>query len=457
MGKSFAYLVPAIQATANPKTKIVVSTHTIALQEQLLSKDIPFLRSVMPQEFSAVLVKGRSNYISLRRLNLAVQRQEGLFQQPEEFDQLATIRMWSGRTADGSRSDLDFRPMPSVWEAVQSEDGNCLGRECPNHQECFFYKARRRMRSANVLVVNHALFVADLALRGEGFGLLPDYQVAMIDEAHTLEAVAGEHLGLQLTNLGVDYTLARLYNERSHKGLLAITQARRRRSTRCGRPGRRPTTSSTDWPTGTSASPRASTAGSGSRSAGPSTCARSCARLATAIDLGAQHIEQPEDRVEFDRRRGTVPDDGRPDRELDAASDSESASTGSSWRTGPDGGSGWPPRPRRRPEPANLLFTEVPTCVLTSATLCVGSPPRFDFIKRGSALTAAETLALGSPFDYAHQVTVHLPKNLPDPSDQPARSKRRPSARSPITSSGPRARRSSCSPPTRCSRPPRAP
>ena len=222
VGKSFAYLVPAIQATANPKMKVVVSTHTIALQEQLLSKDIPFLRSVMPQEFSAVLVKGRSNYISLRRLQVAIQRQDSLFQRPEEMDQLATIRMWSRRTQDGSRSDLDFRPLPAVWEAIQSEDGNCMGKQCPNYQECFFYRARRRMRSANVLVVNHALLVTDLALRGEGFGLLPDYDVAIIDEAHTLESVAGEHLGMQLTNIGVDYTLARLYSERTHKGLLAI-------------------------------------------------------------------------------------------------------------------------------------------------------------------------------------------------------------------------------------------
>ena len=130
--------------------------------------------------------------------------------------------MWSKRTSDGSRSDLDFRPYPSVWEAVQSEDGNCLGRECPRHKECFFYQARRRVQNANLLIVNHALFVTDLALRAAGFGLLPEYDVAIIDEAHTLEAVAGEHLGLQLSSIGVDYTLARLYNERTRKGLLAV-------------------------------------------------------------------------------------------------------------------------------------------------------------------------------------------------------------------------------------------
>ena len=140
VGKSFAYLVPAILAAVHDKKRVVVSTHTIALQEQLLNKDIPFLQSVMGEEFTAVLVKGRSNYISLRRLDVAIQRQGSIFQRVEESDQLSTIRMWSGRTTDGSRSDLSFRPFPSVWEAVQSEDGNCLGRDCPRHKDCFFYR-----------------------------------------------------------------------------------------------------------------------------------------------------------------------------------------------------------------------------------------------------------------------------------------------------------------------------
>ena len=165
VGKSFAYLVPAILAAVHDKKKVVVSTHTIALQEQLVNKDIPFLRSVMGEEFTAVLVKGRSNYISLRRLNVAIQRQDAIFQRVEESDQLATVRLWSKKTTDGSRADLTFRPFPSVWEAVQSEDGNCLGRQCPEHKDCFFYRARRRVQHANILIVNHALFATDLALR----------------------------------------------------------------------------------------------------------------------------------------------------------------------------------------------------------------------------------------------------------------------------------------------------
>ena len=147
VGKSFAYLVPAIMAAVHDKKRVVVSTHTIALQEQLVSKDIPFLQSVMGEEFTAVLVKGRSNYISLRRLKVAIDRQDVMFQRVDESDQLETIRMWSRKTTDGSRSDLSFRPYPSVWEAVQSEDGNCLGRQCRHHAECFFYRARRRQFS----------------------------------------------------------------------------------------------------------------------------------------------------------------------------------------------------------------------------------------------------------------------------------------------------------------------
>src|SRR4051812_41173341 len=132
VGKSFAYLVPAILAAAEEGLKVVVSTHTISLQEQLMTKDLPFLRAVMPQEFSAVLVKGRSNYVSLRRMHAASARAGASFTAPEDFDQLAKIKMWAGSTVDGSRSDLDFRPSPAVWDAVASENGNCLGRKCPN-------------------------------------------------------------------------------------------------------------------------------------------------------------------------------------------------------------------------------------------------------------------------------------------------------------------------------------
>jgi ATP-dependent DNA helicase DinG len=419
VGKSFAYLVPAILAASEQNKKIVVSTHTIALQEQLLGKDIPFLRSVMGREFSAVLVKGRSNYISLRRLGQAVQRQAAIFQRPEEHDQLATIRMWSNRTQDGSSSDLDFRPLNAVWEAVQSENGNCLGKDCPKFKECFFYQARRRTYNANLLIVNHALFVTDLALRGAGYGLLPKYDVAILDEAHRLEAVAAEHLGLRISGLGVDFTLARLFNERTHKGLLsfyqlgeAIDQLKVTRVAAEAFFNR-----VADWH---ASQPE----GFNGRIRKPidlsEALPQELRRLAAAIWEGGRQFERREERIELEAAEGRC-------RAL--------ADQISSWvRQSEKDNVYWVElenKTRRRIYLAaapldvgkslrKLLFESVKTCVLTSATLCVGSPPNFDFIKTRVGLTAAETLALGSPFDYSHQVSVHLPQNLPDPADEPA-------------------------------------
>jgi ATP-dependent DNA helicase DinG len=241
VGKSFAYLVPAILATAQDEPlfaaaqakegekpaedvprhrRIVISTHTISLQEQLIQKDIPFLNAVIPLEFSAVLVKGRGNYLSRRRLQNALRRAGSMFSNEGEFDQLREISQWAQRTTDGSLSDLDFRPMPQVWEEAQSDHTNCMGRACPTYDECFYYKARRRTANAQLLIVNHALFFSDLALRVQGASILPEYDAVIFDEAHTLEAVAGDHLGLGVSSGSVDFTLNKLYNDRANKGLL---------------------------------------------------------------------------------------------------------------------------------------------------------------------------------------------------------------------------------------------
>ena len=164
VGKSFAYLVPAIQAAiANKDCRVVISTHTISLQEQLMRKDIPFLQGVMPDEFRAVLVKGRSNYLSKRRLRVAQQRGTTLFGDSGSADALQHIGQWSRQTQDGSRSDLSFIPPTGIWDLVESDHGNCLGRNCPFHAECFYFKARRSVYGAQILVVNHALFFSDLA------------------------------------------------------------------------------------------------------------------------------------------------------------------------------------------------------------------------------------------------------------------------------------------------------
>ncbi len=415
-GKSFAYLVPAILAATAQGKKVVVSTHTINLQEQLLRKDLPFLRSCMPQEFSAVLVKGRSNYISLRRLEAAATRAGSTFTSDEEFRQLSDIRLWAGQTDDGSRSDLDFKPLGPVWDAVGSENGNCLGRSCPHNKDCFYYKARRRMWSANILVVNHALFMSDLALRASGASLLPEYQVAIFDEAHTLEAVAGDHLGLKITNGQVEYLLGRLCHERTEKGLLvyhklseAIDRLRRVRYI-----ARDFFDDIADWQI------RHGTPNGRLRK--PVECSDAVVEelrhLSKAIGRGADQVDAEEQRVE-----------------LSAAQErcEVLANTISAWlEQGMPDSVYWievenGPRRRVRLSSAPLdvgptmrreLFDRVPTCILTSATLSVGSPPRFDFYRQRLGLTSGETLTLGSPFDYPNQVKIHLPRNLPDPSER---------------------------------------
>ena len=132
-------------------------------------------------------------------------------------DQLRQIGQWSRQTRDGSRSDLRFQPLPTVWDPVHSDSGNCLGRACPDYADCFYFKARKQMFGANLLIVNHALFFSDLALRRQGGSLLPDYQVVIFDEAHTLEDVAADHLGLQFSRGSLDYLLNKLYNPRGRR------------------------------------------------------------------------------------------------------------------------------------------------------------------------------------------------------------------------------------------------
>ena len=196
VGKSFGYLVPAILSLQENqenkdggKRRIIVSTHTISLQEQLIQKDIPLLNSVIPLEFSAVLAKGRGNYVSLRRLKKAVQRSQNIFSTDEEINQIQQLKTWSGETSDGSRADLNLKVLPSVWDEAKSDSGNCLGRKCPTYDDCHYFKARKRLQNADVLVVNHALFFSDLSLRRIGVNILPDYDTVILDEAHTLSLI----------------------------------------------------------------------------------------------------------------------------------------------------------------------------------------------------------------------------------------------------------------------------
>jgi ATP-dependent DNA helicase DinG len=223
VGKSLAYLVPAIEKAILGANRVVISTFTIALQEQLINKDIPCLNRCLPWGFKAALAKGKSNYICKRRLEFAIRRQMGLF---DQFgDALGEISNWARRTADGSLSDLPFIPDSRVWDAVKAEHGNCKGRKCGHWTSCFCQRAKRELENANVIVTNHALLFSDLALREAEFSILPDYKWVIIDEAHNIERVAEEHFGIEISTGAVRFLLDGLYNPRTHKGLLIYTES----------------------------------------------------------------------------------------------------------------------------------------------------------------------------------------------------------------------------------------
>jgi Rad3-related DNA helicase/REP element-mobilizing transposase RayT len=220
VGKSFAYLLPAIDIAVKQKKRIVISTHTISLQEQLIEKDIPLIRSVYPNEFTAVLVKGRSNYLCQRRLEQTRGRQNLLFEFDRQRESLWMIEEWANHTTDGSLADLPALPETDVWDKVCAEHGNCLGKRCPFYEKCFWQAAKRRMHGGNILVVNHALFFSDLALRAAGVSYLPKYDLVILDEAHTVEDVAAQHFGLKISEAAIRYTLRNLYDIKRGKGML---------------------------------------------------------------------------------------------------------------------------------------------------------------------------------------------------------------------------------------------
>lgn len=443
VGKSFAYLVPAIlaitqdQLAGRPDAKvaasddeprqkrIVISTHTISLQEQLMEKDLPLLNAVIPLEFTAVLVKGRSNYLSKRRLANALRRAGSLFKDDAEFDQLRAISSWDQATHDGSTSDLDFRPLPQVWDEVQSEHTNCMGRKCPTYDDCFYYRARRRAAHAQLLIVNHALFFSDLGLRVQGASILPDYDAVVFDEAHTLEAVAGDHLGLGVSSGQVEFVLNKLYNDRTNRGLLVQY--------------------------------RNQTAEQGVSDVrfAADEFFQSIAEWRNRLARGNGRVREPEPvenllspallkLAKLVRRVGDGVDEAEERQDLTSAGDRLVALAGEveAWcKQTLAGGVYWIEttmgrRPRTYLNAAPLdvgatlrehLFQQVPSVVMTSATLCVRPGGRgddahergFDFFKSRVGLTQVASLALGSPFDYAQQAQLVLLEGMPDPSDEP--------------------------------------
>jgi ATP-dependent DNA helicase DinG len=417
VGKSIAYLVPSILYAIEQSKKAIISTHTINLQEQLLYKDIPILKKVLPIEFEAALMKGRQNYLCPRRLERALQQATELFTTSEQAE-LERIAEWAARTKDGSLSDMAIEPDAKVWAQVCSEAHICTTKTCGQGTNCFFQQARKRLLAADVIVVNHTLLFMLLGTEEEQLdresGYLFPNDFIIFDEAHTVEQVASRQIGISISQYGLRSTIQRLYNARTRKGLFTVT-----------------------------------------RDAAGVTLAAELAddvdRFFTALGEQADFRKGREVRV---RKPDLVPDTissrlaalqvrimevvkGTDDEFLKAELQ-ELGRRIRDARTGivlfleqsADGHVYWIERTGKTaqffsinaapidiaPVLRRMIFREDCCCVMTSATLAVGQPDLAYFRRRVGALDA-RALQLGSPFDFATQMKLFVVQKMPDPRD----------------------------------------
>jgi ATP-dependent DNA helicase DinG len=469
VGKSFAYLVPAIEWARANGERTVVSTNTINLQEQLVGKDLPILArafSTGERGVTFALLKGWRNYLCLSRLEQARAGQDSLFDNARAAE-LESIAGWATRTSDGSLSDLVEEPSSDVWDAVAAESDLCTRLKCPHFEQCFVFAARRRAAEADVVVVNHHLLASDLAVRivsdnWQEAAVLPPYRRLVLDEAHHLEDVAAQHLGTQVSMIGVQRLLGRL--ERNGRGLLptlalelgtrndllasasrdlltrtvfdALVAARRGAEELFGRLARR-----LDGEQGTGPAPvlRLTDAFADDAVWGEGLDV-ALDNLLVAFSKLRDGVETIADRLSLDdpaeirtrlvgELRGVV-------RRLDTAADGLKATLQPTRRPAVGGGPSvrWMERRGRRtpnltlsavpldlaPVLKEALFDRVETVVLTSATLAAGGEFTFLEERLGLSIPPSRVVAreiLPSPFDFGAQCVFGIPTDIPEPRD----------------------------------------
>jgi ATP-dependent DNA helicase DinG len=417
VGKSLGYLVPSILFALEQHKKAIISTHTINLQEQLLHKDIPILKKILPVEFEAALMKGRQNYVCPRRLERALQSSKELFTGPEE-NELQRIAEWASKTRDGTLSDLSIEPDPKVWAQVCSEAHICTQKTCGQNSRCFYQQARKRLLAADVIVLNHTLLFmllgspAEQQERESGFLFPNDFII--FDEAHTVEQVASKQIGLGVSQYGLRSTIQRLYNARTRKGLFTVMRdaegvrlaadliddvekffdaVESRSDFRKGREFRvRDVDLVPDTITGRMVALQA--------------------RIAEVVKRADDEIIKAE-LQEFGRRI-------RDARDGIAIFLEQAAPQHVYWveRTGKTAQflSLNAAPIDLAPVLRRMLFRDNCCSVMTSATLSVGRPDLAYFRDRVGA-TEAEALQLGSPFDFQKQMKIFVVQKMPDPRD----------------------------------------
>ena len=418
VGKSLAYLIPSALFAVRNKRKAVISTHTIALQEQLIYKDIPLIQSLLPIEFEAALLKGRNNFLCGTRLERALAQSGDLFTSEQRME-LERIREWSLTTRDGSLSDFVEQPDYSVWEEVRSEDHVCTQKTCAKNPRCFYQALRRRVLSADIVIMNHALLFNLLGgvdeQEGRSSGLLFPNDFVIFDEAHTVEDVASKHIGMEISQLGLRRSMQRLYNPRTKKGIFQAMK----NGAACS----------------VVADLMPKSDGFFEDVAGKCVFKRN--REFRVREAGLADASELSDGLarltEFIKiQAGKEEDDVRKSELQDAATRLRDARLGIEdfLRLEQEDHVYWVEQSGRKEQFCNLraapvdlaetlrrmLFRDNNCTVMTSATLSVGSETLNYFRKRVGAVEA-RAMQIGSPFDYKKQMELHLVKKMPEPKD----------------------------------------
>lgn len=415
VGKSFAYLIPAISVALKAEQKVVISTNTISLQEQLVTKDIPFLQRILPRDFNVVLAKGRRNYLSRRRLKNLLNYERGLFDTLEEVEEVAEIEEWVNLTVDGSTADLPWQPNPQVWDKIASDRDNCLGRQCETYDTCFYFKVRREMQDADLLIVNHHLLFSDLAIRKdseEALGVLPDYDYLIIDEAHHLEATATNHASIDFSNTRVKWLLDSLSNLakifESRQLTMEVDEARDQANTL--------------FRTIIDVMEEVDDKGHG-----PTLTQRIHTRnfvrnvLDTPLGNIAQTLKQLRDNTSTEDEEQEITAHHRYCERLRDELDMIIEQSDSDYVYWAEISTrGRTPRILLNATPANVnqmledhLFAVKNSVVMTSATLSTNR--NFAYFKNRIGIDECRELLAHSPFDFKKQVEIHIPRYMPDP------------------------------------------
>jgi ATP-dependent DNA helicase DinG len=413
-GKTLAYLVPAIAAALAKRQRVIISTGTKNLQEQLMEKDIPFLQKVMPKKFSAAYMKGRSNYGCLYRIHKAESQPilEGL----DEMDYFDEVRQWARETETGDRAELVNLPENiSFWPRINAKSETCLGQKCPDFEACFITRMRERAEDADIIIVNHHLFFADLNVRGNQYGkVLPDYGAVIFDEAHLIEDIAADYFGFQVSSFQIDELVRdadslpindslvmRDLTKLSAKiiGLseqfwIRFTQAR-------GNDGRFPLVPGSFAQKDAHGEVRATPLGEAYFALDTA-----LERLESGVDVYAEKMPEAETLLKRVRQTRFDLDFICTQAEKNYVYWLEKRGRGMFLRASPIDVSSLL---------QDKLFDKTETVVLTSATLSTGG--KFNFIKDRLGLEdeKTDTLVAPSAFNYEKQAIIYIPKAMPDP------------------------------------------